>query len=305
MRVARSNAWQGRRVTDRAHRRRLCREPQLRQPVRIVSRARTASPMRHRPPISRSTATAACCRTCPQSGRARTPTPAIPPRTCRTSLSVSTRLPSTCRCRTRHGNVIHKFYQKPGNRSTAGATTAFVAGDRCRCAWPWAITTDQRCRCGRWRRNTCWPDNFFMGAFGGSYLNHFWLICACTPQDKGAAGRAVGGKSTRAGGLSTKPESPASVLNGAPMFLDGDVHARRLFGQYDRSRRGSRHACRPRRTAIRGPADPTKHTLPPQTPDHDRRYADRQRRDVGLVRGRPGNAADQGRQCSRRRRHAR
>ncbi|MEK7736791.1 MAG: alkaline phosphatase family protein [Pseudomonadota bacterium] len=24
-------------------------------------------------------------------------------------------------------------------------------------------------------------DNFFMAAFGGSFLNHFWLICACTP----------------------------------------------------------------------------------------------------------------------------
>lgn len=24
-------------------------------------------------------------------------------------------------------------------------------------------------------------DNFFTGAFGGSMLNHFWLICACTP----------------------------------------------------------------------------------------------------------------------------
>lgn len=25
-------------------------------------------------------------------------------------------------------------------------------------------------------------DNFFQGAFGGSFLNHFWLICACTPR---------------------------------------------------------------------------------------------------------------------------
>lgn len=25
-------------------------------------------------------------------------------------------------------------------------------------------------------------DNFFTGAFGGSMLNHFWLICACTPR---------------------------------------------------------------------------------------------------------------------------
>ncbi|HEY7986601.1 MAG TPA: alkaline phosphatase family protein [Methylophilaceae bacterium] len=25
-------------------------------------------------------------------------------------------------------------------------------------------------------------DNFFQGAFGGSFLNHFWLVCACTPR---------------------------------------------------------------------------------------------------------------------------
>ena len=24
-------------------------------------------------------------------------------------------------------------------------------------------------------------DNFFMGAFGGSFLNHQWLVCACAP----------------------------------------------------------------------------------------------------------------------------
>src|SRR5262249_10208022 len=24
-------------------------------------------------------------------------------------------------------------------------------------------------------------DHFFHAAFGGSFLNHFWLICACTP----------------------------------------------------------------------------------------------------------------------------
>src|SRR6185369_2748954 len=29
-------------------------------------------------------------------------------------------------------------------------------------------------------------DNFFHAAFGGSFLNHFWLICACTPEWKGA-----------------------------------------------------------------------------------------------------------------------
>jgi phospholipase C len=29
-------------------------------------------------------------------------------------------------------------------------------------------------------------DNFFQGAFGGSFLNHQWLICACTPEFKEA-----------------------------------------------------------------------------------------------------------------------
>jgi phospholipase C len=30
-------------------------------------------------------------------------------------------------------------------------------------------------------------DNFFQAAFGGSFLNHQWLICACTPEFKEAA----------------------------------------------------------------------------------------------------------------------
>ena len=25
-------------------------------------------------------------------------------------------------------------------------------------------------------------DNFFHGGHGGSFLNHFWLVCACTPE---------------------------------------------------------------------------------------------------------------------------
>ena len=32
-----------------------------------------------------------------------------------------------------------------------------------------------------WRSSTRVDDNFFHAAFGGSFLNHFWLVCACTP----------------------------------------------------------------------------------------------------------------------------
>ena len=29
-------------------------------------------------------------------------------------------------------------------------------------------------------------DHFFHAAFGGSFLNHFWMICACTPRYENA-----------------------------------------------------------------------------------------------------------------------
>ncbi|HEU0218432.1 MAG TPA: alkaline phosphatase family protein, partial [Stellaceae bacterium] len=66
-------------------------------------------------------------------------------------------------------------------------------------------------------------DNFFMGAFGGSFLNHFWLVCACTPTYPNAADSPA--KSLIAAieddkvTLKTKPESPASALDGIPKFF--------------------------------------------------------------------------------------
>jgi len=35
---------------------------------------------------------------------------------------------------------------------------------------------------GRLAREFTLADNFFQAAFGGSFLNHFWLVCACTPR---------------------------------------------------------------------------------------------------------------------------
>ena len=74
----------------------------------------------------------------------------------------------------------------------------------------------------QWAREYTLADNFFMGAFGGSYLNHFWLICACTPQDRDAPANLRAQIDER-GWLKRKADSPASVLNGPPVLLDGDV----------------------------------------------------------------------------------
>ena len=65
-------------------------------------------------------------------------------------------------------------------------------------------------------------DHFFMAALGGSYLNHFWLVCACTAYWPDApANERV--ELDQRGRLKERPGSPASALDGPPQFFDGDV----------------------------------------------------------------------------------
>ena len=115
-------------------------------------------------------------------------------------------------------------------------------------------------------------DNFFMGAFGGSFLNHFWLVCACTPTYPNAADSPA--KSLIAAveddkvTLKTKPESPASALDGIPKFFDGnltpDFYAvNTMQPPYQPSGNKPAEGGDP---ALADPAKPT--TLPPQTEQH-------------------------------------
>jgi len=53
-------------------------------------------------------------------------------------------------------------------------------------------------------------DNFFQAAFGGSFLNHQWLICACTPEFKDAPAELRRWKNDSATG---KPISDPAVTN--------------------------------------------------------------------------------------------
>jgi phospholipase C len=65
----------------------------------------------------------------------------------------------------------------------------------------------------KWAQEYTLADNFFMGAFGGSYLNHQWLICACTPRDANAPANLRAQVDDK-GWLMRKPESPTSALQG-------------------------------------------------------------------------------------------
>ncbi len=126
-------------------------------------------------------------------------------------------------------------------------------------------------------------DNFFQGAFGGSFLNHQYLICACAPEYP-AAGTAAAKPSIAvlerdaAGGylprLKTSTTPPASALDEPPAFAkSGDIAPLNYFGDgkfyavntmqppYQPSR--NKPAAQDASFLYADPHNPT--TLPPQT----------------------------------------
>ena len=113
-------------------------------------------------------------------------------------------------------------------------------------------------------------DNFFMGAFGGSFLNHTWLICACVAvyphADKSPARGLIAVVEADGLTLKTRPSSPKSALDGPPKFVnDGsltpDFYAvNTMQPPYQPSGNKPPAGGDP---ALADPANPT--TLPPQT----------------------------------------
>ncbi|MDP9125534.1 MAG: acid phosphatase [Pseudomonadota bacterium] len=82
-------------------------------------------------------------------------------------------------------------------------------------------------------------DNFFQGAFGGSFLNHQYLICACAPEypnaDTAAAHPTLNALQTNTDGsftsnLVVSGTSPASVMNGKPVLKTGNIAPANYFG---------------------------------------------------------------------------
>ncbi|MFT3700513.1 MAG: acid phosphatase [Kofleriaceae bacterium] len=125
-------------------------------------------------------------------------------------------------------------------------------------------------------------DNFFMGAFGGSFLNHQYLICACAPEypaaDTSPASTSISVVDMSNGDftpfLTETMDSPASALTGIPKFtLSGNLTPKNYFG--DGTWRAVNTMQPPYQPSSNAPAttdttkmyaDTTKATtLPPQT----------------------------------------
>jgi acid phosphatase len=76
-------------------------------------------------------------------------------------------------------------------------------------------------------------DNYFQGAFGGSFLNHFWLVCACSPVCPNPPAATVSSVDASGTRLALAANSPASALGGAPLYVaDGNVTPKLADGNY-------------------------------------------------------------------------
>jgi phospholipase C len=77
------------------------------------------------------------------------------------------------------GDLVHRFYQQQ-EQINGGKMDRFAAVSD---AGGLAMGYYDGSKTGLWKyaeRYTL-ADHFFHGAFGGSFLNHIWLICACAP----------------------------------------------------------------------------------------------------------------------------
>src|SRR5581483_9151941 len=116
----------------------------------------------------------------------------------------------------------------------------------------------------KWAQEYTLADNFFMGAFGGSYLNHFWLICACTPHDAGAT-ESMRAQVDASGHLKRKPESPASALKGAPVFVNTGTVTDDGYSINTSQPPYQPSLIPPAANGDPRFADPSRHPVPPQT----------------------------------------
>ncbi|TKC80370.1 acid phosphatase [Trinickia terrae] len=116
-------------------------------------------------------------------------------------------------------------------------------------------------------------DNFFMGAFGGSFLNHQWLICACTPvypnADKSPAATSISAVEADGVTLKTAPNSPASALGGPPKFVNDGNLTPDFYAVNTMQPAYQPSGNKPAAGGDKAYADPqTPTTLPPQTQTH-------------------------------------
>ena len=108
----------------------------------------------------------------------------------------------------------HLFYnnqeQINGGKNNMFAAMSTVGG------WTMGHYDGSVFRLWQWAKEYTLADNFFMGAFGGSYLNHQYLICACAPRFDNAP-QHMRVQLDANGKLSKLPASPSANVGALQM----------------------------------------------------------------------------------------
>lgn len=123
-------------------------------------------------------------------------------------------------------DLVHNFYHNQ-MQINGGKNDGFVAwGDSGALVMGYYGQTEQHLGLWQIAREYTLCDNFFMGAFGGSYLNHQFLISGRTPEFFHAAQTPAKKKITvledgpQGHRLAVAPDSPKSALEGKPKFVN-------------------------------------------------------------------------------------
>jgi phospholipase C len=108
----------------------------------------------------------------------------------------------------------HNIEQINGGRNNMFAAMSNVGG------WTMGYYDGSQTRVWQWAKQYTLADNFFMGAFGGSYLNHQYLICACAPRhDNAPASMRV--RLDANGKLEKRPDSPSAKEGAVRLYSAG------------------------------------------------------------------------------------
>jgi phospholipase C len=154
----------------------------------------------------------------------------------------------------------HLYYQNR-EQIAGGKNNKFVALANVG-AWVMGYFDGSKMKVWKWAQEYTLADHFFMGSFGGSFLNHQWLICACTPVDQNAPASARA-KLDAQGNLEKKPGSPKSVLDGPVQLFDGRATPDGYL--VNTSQPPYQPSGIPPAPGNFDFADPAKHPAPPQT----------------------------------------
>lgn len=87
------------------------------------------------------------------------------------------------------GSLIHAFYQQQEQINGGRMDKFALVSDAMSYAMGYWDTSGLML--WDYAKRYTLADNFFHAAFGGSFLNHFWLVCACTPVYRDAPEKIV------------------------------------------------------------------------------------------------------------------